>query len=80
MMYPNLLTVYVGYDKAAQDNLYVPGLASRIPRLLFADDSVLLAESEAGMKIALNQINNWSNTWEINVNASKYGAMNFDGS
>ncbi|OLY80771.1 hypothetical protein AYI68_g5130 [Smittium mucronatum] len=31
--------------------VYVPGLTSRIPGLLFADDAVLLAESEADMQI-----------------------------
>ncbi|OLY81724.1 hypothetical protein AYI68_g4165 [Smittium mucronatum] len=48
--------------------VYVPGLTSRIPGLLFANDVVLLAETETDMKLALNNINDWSNTWEINAN------------
>ncbi|OMJ11810.1 LINE-1 reverse transcriptase-like protein [Smittium culicis] len=34
----------------------VPGLTSRIPGLLFADDAVLLEESSADLQIALNTI------------------------
>ncbi|OLY84452.1 hypothetical protein AYI68_g1385 [Smittium mucronatum] len=59
--------------------VYVPGFTSRITGLLFADDAVLLAESEADMQIALNQITDWSNTWEMTVNVSKCGAMNVTG-
>ncbi|OLY77613.1 hypothetical protein AYI68_g8351 [Smittium mucronatum] len=57
----------------------VPGLTSRIPGLFFADDAVLLAESEADMQIALNQITDWLNKWKMTVNASKCGVMNVSG-
>ncbi|OLY84149.1 hypothetical protein AYI68_g1697 [Smittium mucronatum] len=50
-----------------------------IPVLIFADDAVLLAESEDDMKIALNQITDWSNKSKMTVNESKCGAMNFAG-
>ncbi|OMJ19249.1 hypothetical protein AYI70_g4845 [Smittium culicis] len=38
----------------------VPGLTSRIPGLLFADDAVLLAESSADLQAALDTITEWS--------------------
>ncbi|OMJ16141.1 Retrovirus-related Pol polyprotein from type-2 retrotransposable element R2DM, partial [Smittium culicis] len=57
----------------------VPGLTSRIPGLLFADDAVLLAESSVDMQIALNTITEWSDTWEMAVNASKCGIMTISG-
>ncbi|OLY80793.1 hypothetical protein AYI68_g5104, partial [Smittium mucronatum] len=50
MMSPNLLTTCVGCEKGIK-GVYAPGLISRIPGLLFADDAVLLAESEADMQI-----------------------------
>ncbi|OLY80756.1 hypothetical protein AYI68_g5144, partial [Smittium mucronatum] len=78
MMSPNLLTTCVGCEKGIK-GVYAPGLTSRIPRLLFADDAMLFAESEADMQIALNKITDWSNTWEMAVNASKCGAMNVAG-
>ncbi|OLY81134.1 hypothetical protein AYI68_g4763, partial [Smittium mucronatum] len=59
--------------------VYVPGIISRIPGLLFANDAVLLAESEADMQIVLNKITDWSNTWEMALNESKCGAMNVAG-
>ncbi|OMJ28440.1 hypothetical protein AYI69_g2085 [Smittium culicis] len=39
-----------------------PGLTSRIPGLLFADDAVLLAESSADLQAALDNITVWSDT------------------
>ncbi|OMJ30190.1 RNA-directed DNA polymerase from mobile element jockey [Smittium culicis] len=53
----------------------VPGLTSRIPRLLIADDNVLLVESSADLEAALNAITEWSETWEMAVNASKCGIL-----
>ncbi|OMJ22845.1 RNA-directed DNA polymerase from mobile element jockey, partial [Smittium culicis] len=52
---------------------------SRIPGLLFADDAVLLAESSADLQAALNTITEWSDTWEMAVNASKCGIMTISG-
>ncbi|OMJ20691.1 hypothetical protein AYI70_g3955, partial [Smittium culicis] len=57
----------------------VPGLTSRIPGLLFVDDAVLLAESSADLQIALKTITEWSDTWEMAVNASKCGIMTISG-
>ncbi|OMJ08903.1 Retrovirus-related Pol polyprotein from type-1 retrotransposable element R2, partial [Smittium culicis] len=57
----------------------VPELTSRIPGLLFADDAVILAESSADLQIALNTITEWSDTWEMAVNASKCGIMTISG-
>ncbi|OMJ12179.1 RNA-directed DNA polymerase from mobile element jockey [Smittium culicis] len=57
----------------------VPGLTSRIPVLLLADDAVLLAESSADLQAALNTITEWSDTWEMTVNASKCGIMTISG-
>ncbi|OMJ20975.1 hypothetical protein AYI69_g6010, partial [Smittium culicis] len=55
------------------------GLTSRIPGLLFADYAVLLDESSADLKAALDTITEWSDTWEMAVNASKCGIMTISG-
>ncbi|OMJ20712.1 RNA-directed DNA polymerase from mobile element jockey [Smittium culicis] len=57
----------------------VPGLTSRIPGLMFDDDAVLLAESSADLQDALDIITEWSETWEMAVNASKCGIMTISG-
>ncbi|OMJ14595.1 RNA-directed DNA polymerase from mobile element jockey, partial [Smittium culicis] len=57
----------------------VPGLTSRIPGLMFADDAVLLAESSADLQAALDTITEWSDAWKMAVNASKYGIMTISG-
>ncbi|OLY85535.1 RNA-directed DNA polymerase from mobile element jockey [Smittium mucronatum] len=76
---PILFDFYInGLFKGIQ-GVYVPGLTSRVPGLLFKDDSVLLAESEADMKIELNKITDLSNTWEMTVNSSKCGEIKVAG-
>ncbi|OMJ13618.1 RNA-directed DNA polymerase from mobile element jockey [Smittium culicis] len=57
----------------------VPGLTSRIPGLLFADDTVLLAESSADLHAALDTITEWSDIWKMAVKASKCGIMTISG-
>ncbi|OMJ23778.1 RNA-directed DNA polymerase from mobile element jockey [Smittium culicis] len=57
----------------------VPGLTSRIPGLLFADYAVLLAESSADLQDALDTITEWSDTWEMAVNASKCEIITISG-
>ncbi|OMJ08692.1 LINE-1 retrotransposable element ORF2 protein [Smittium culicis] len=57
----------------------VPGLTSRISGLLFADNAVLLAESSADLLAALDTITEWSDTWEMAVNASKCEVMIIEG-
>ncbi|OMJ24308.1 hypothetical protein AYI70_g1674 [Smittium culicis] len=54
-------------------------LISIITGLLFADDAVLLAESSADLHAALDTITEWSDTWEMAVNASKCGIMTISG-
>ncbi|OLY78520.1 hypothetical protein AYI68_g7431, partial [Smittium mucronatum] len=76
---PILFDFYINDLFKDVQGVHVPGLTSRIPGLLFADDAVLLAESEAEMQTSLNKITDWSNTWEMTVNASKCGLMNVAG-
>ncbi|OMJ15842.1 Transposon TX1 protein, partial [Smittium culicis] len=53
----------------------VPGVPSRIPGLLFADDAVVLADSAENLQTSLDAITVWSDTWEMAVNASKCAIM-----
>jgi hypothetical protein len=46
--------------------------------LLYADDLVILSESEAGLQNSLNKINNYCNTWGLTVNTEKSKIMVFN--
>ncbi|OMJ11664.1 LINE-1 reverse transcriptase-like protein [Smittium culicis] len=76
---PILFDFYINDIFKGVRGVRVPGLTSRIPGLLFADDAVLLAESSAELQDALNTITEWSDAWEMDVNASKWGIMTISG-
>ncbi|OMJ21910.1 hypothetical protein AYI70_g3184 [Smittium culicis] len=59
----------------AKRRVEVPGIPSRIPGLLFADDAVVLADSAKNLQTSLDDITVWSDTWEMAVNASKCAIM-----
>ncbi|OMJ12866.1 RNA-directed DNA polymerase from mobile element jockey [Smittium culicis] len=76
---PILFDFYINDIFKGVRGVRVPGLTSRIPGLLFADDAVLLAESSADLQASLNTITEWSDTWEMAVNASKCEIMTISG-
>ncbi|OMJ20037.1 LINE-1 retrotransposable element ORF2 protein, partial [Smittium culicis] len=76
---PILFDFYINDIFKGVHGVREPGLTSRIPELLFADDAVLLAESSAELQPALNTITEWSDTWEMAVNASKCEKMTISG-
>ena len=47
--------------------------------LLYADDLVLLAESEEGLQRLLDVVNTWCNTWSMKVNSNKSKAVHLRG-
>ena len=52
-------------------------LESSISILLYADDIVLLSESEANMQIMLDYLGNWCETWGLTINFNKSKVMHF---
>ncbi|OMJ10440.1 Transposon TX1 protein [Smittium culicis] len=60
---PILFDFYINDIFKGVRGVRVPGLTTRLPGLLFADDAVLLAESSADLQTALNTITEWSDTW-----------------
>ncbi|PVU94853.1 hypothetical protein BB561_002210 [Smittium simulii] len=51
------------------------GLTTKIPRLLFADDALVVAETSDKLKSALNTITKWADMNEMQINNSKYGII-----
>ncbi|OMJ22760.1 hypothetical protein AYI69_g5272, partial [Smittium culicis] len=72
---PILFYFYINDIFKGVRGVRVPRLTSLLPGLLFYDDAVLLAESSADLQAALDTITEWSDTWEMAVNASKCGIM-----
>ena len=75
-------------------NLYINDLATEIKNLrcgvpisndhdlsilLYADDIVLLSESEQGLQNMLNRLYEWCNNWCLDVNLSKTNVIHFRG-
>ena len=52
-------------------------LESSISILLYADDIVLLSESEANMQIMLDYLGKWCETWGLTINFIKSKVMHF---
>ena len=44
---------------------------------MYADDLVLLAESEHDLQILLNALNAWCNTWDMSINVTKSQVVHF---
>ena len=53
----------------------VPGVESKCPGLLFADDLVVFAESEAKLQEALTALDKWANKWEMEFGVNKCGVF-----
>ncbi|OMJ23508.1 hypothetical protein AYI69_g4944 [Smittium culicis] len=76
---PILFDFYINDIFKSVRGVLVPRLTSRISGLLFDDDALILSESSADLQAALNTITEWSDTWEMVVNASKCGIITISG-
>ena len=45
--------------------------------LLYADDIILLAQTEGNLQIMLNGLNDWCNKWKLRVNLKKSNIIHF---
>ena len=62
-------------DVLADTAVAVPGTDSKCPGLLFADDLVVFAESEAKLQEALAALDKWANLWEMEFGVNKCGVF-----
>ena len=53
----------------------VPTTGLRIPGLIYADDLVLLTDTEDRLRDLLNYLAEWSYTWGMKVNPQKCGVI-----
>ena len=49
----------------------------KISMLMYADDVVLMAESENDLQVMLNSLSNWCTQWKLLINRTKSGILHF---
>ena len=73
---PTLFNIFVNDLPAHFDNCQPAKFGDlEISSLLYADDVVLMSESESGAQCALNKLKTWSDTWGLGINISKTKVM-----
>ena len=70
---PTLFNIFVNDIPALFDDCCKPALFGKLKLscLLYADDVVILSESEAGAQCAIDKLKSWCNTWGLGINISK---------
>jgi hypothetical protein len=64
------------FEKIPSDPLVLPNGTS-INSLLYADDLVILSQSQSGLQNCLNQLHNWCKKWLMKINTKKTKIMVF---
>ncbi|PVU91303.1 hypothetical protein BB561_004464 [Smittium simulii] len=65
------MCVRIGSQVSQLPGVSIPGLATKIHGLLFADDAVVVTETSDGLKSTLNIITKWADMSEMQINNSK---------
>ena len=76
---PSLFSLYIN-DLAVELNELNLGVQvgdEIVNVLLYADDLVILAESEAGLQQMLNKCSDWCHQWRLNINSDKSKVVHF---
>ena len=50
---------------------------TNIDILMYADDVVILAETEGDLQVILNRVNSWCESWGISINVKKTKVLHF---
>ncbi|OMJ28581.1 LINE-1 reverse transcriptase-like protein [Smittium culicis] len=81
-MSPMLFNIFINdiLDKVNENIVLVPGNSVKIPGLLFADDLVLLADSEVSIRENLLVVEKWASDNEMSFGISKCDALAVGGS
>ena len=80
IMSPTLFNIYLSDICSIFDNSCQPVTAYdiQINCLLYADDMVLLSESQSGLQMCLNKLNSYCQKWKLTVNTEKTKIMIFN--
>ena len=72
---PQLFNIYIDDLIDKLDSIPVPGLPNGLRGLLFADDTVITAESSEELTLKLELIKNWMDENSMEINPQKCGVM-----
>lgn len=75
---PSLFNLYI--NQLAEDLRMLPGImigSRKVNCLLYADDLVLLAESEINLQTLLTELERWCVKWQMSINISKSKIIHF---
>ena len=64
------------FDQTNSDPFILPNGTS-VSSLLYADDLIILSRSRYGLQNSLNQLNEWSKKWLMEINMKKTKIMIF---
>ena len=74
---PSLFSSYINslVEKLKAAGVGVECRGRLITALLYADDAVLFADNEEGMRVSLEVLSGWCKQWSVEVNVEKCGVM-----
>ncbi|OLY77684.1 hypothetical protein AYI68_g8285 [Smittium mucronatum] len=70
-----LFNLFISDIFGGMEGVYVPSLGKKIPGILFADDTVMIANTPESLQRSLNAVSHWADTWEMKINAFKCGIL-----
>jgi len=80
-MSPILFTVFINdiFDSGTRSGVSIPMLRSVIPGLMFADDTIALADSADALQLQLAKVVAWSDMHEMTFGVDKCALLKFSG-
>ena len=74
---PLLFSLYINslVEKLKAAGVGVECRGRLVSALLYADDAVLFAEDEEGMRVSLGVLSEWCKQWAVEINVDKCGVM-----
>ena len=64
-------------ETLTQTGVGIPIGDKKMPVLMYADDLVLLAQSDDELQLLLNTLHKWCKTWQLEVNSTKSAVIHF---
>ena len=76
---PRLFNIFLNdlpeiFDSSTCDPVYL-GEEEKINCLMYADDLIILSQSEAGLQECLHKLHNYTETWDLKINIKKTKVM-----
>ena len=79
ILFPLLFNLFINdlAETLTQTGVRIPIGDKKMPVLMYADDLVLLAQSENELQLLHNTLHKWCKTWQLEVNSTKSAVIHF---